>query len=98
MKGILDILIKNKIICKELKPLKIKTRKKIDIYLGVNLKNEYCLIVVIHKKSRILKKDIEEILPLIPEINFKYKKKILLTKAEVCSKVKKFKEWRIIWF
>jgi len=99
MKEILDILIKNKIVCKELKPLKVKTRKKIDIYLGVNLKNEYCLIVVLHKKSRILKKDIEEILPLIPEINFRYKKKILLTKAIVCSKVKEsFKEWRIIWF
>jgi len=99
MKDILEVLIKNKIICKELNPVDVKTRKKIEIFLGINLKNEYCLIVVIHKKSRILKKDIEEIMPLLPDINFRYKKKILLVKAEVCSKVKEFlRDWRIIWF
>jgi len=45
MKETLDLLIKKGIICKELNPLNLKTRKKIKAYLGVNLKNEYCLIL-----------------------------------------------------
>ena len=97
MKEILDLLIKKGIICKELKPLKLNTRKKIAAFLGVNLKNEYCLILKIDKKSRILKKEFEEILQLLPEINFRYKKKILITDAPVCSKTKEIlKEWRML--
>ena len=97
MKEILDILIKNKIICKELNPIKINTRKKIKAYLGVNIKNEYCFILKIDKKSQILKKDIEEYFKILPDINFRYKKKILITSAPICSKSKELlKEWRII--
>ncbi len=96
MKEILELLIKKGIICKELKPLKLNTRKKISAYLGVNLKNEYCLILKIDKKSRILKKEFEEMLKLLPKINFRYKKKILITDAPICSKAKEIiKEWRI---
>jgi len=97
MKDILEILIKKNIICKELKPLKLNTRKKLKAYLGVNLKNEYCLVLKIEKKSRILKKELEEIFKMMPNINFRYKKKILLTSAPICSKAKEMlKEWRVI--
>ncbi len=97
MKKILDLLIKKGIICKELKPLNLNTRKKIKAFLGVNLKNEYCLILKIEKKSRILKKEMEEILKLLPEINFRYKKRILITNAPLCSKTKEIiKKWRIL--
>ncbi len=97
MKEILDILIKNKIICKELNPLKLNTRKKIKAYLGVNMRNEYCFILKIDKKSRIVKKDIEEYFKILPEINFRYKKKILITNAPICSKSKEIlNDWRVI--
>jgi len=99
MKEILDILIKHNIICKELNPVKLNTRKKIKAYLGVNIKNEYCFILKIDKKSRILKKDIEEYFNLLPDINFRYKKKILITNAPVCSKTKELlKDWRVFDF
>lgn len=99
MKEVLDILIKNKILCKELQPIKLNTKKKLKVYLGVNIKNEYCFILQINKKTRILKKDIEEYFKILPEINFRYKKKILITNAPICSKSKELlKEWRIIWF
>ena len=97
MKEILDLLIKNKIICKKLEEIKLNTRKKIKAYLGVNTKNEYCFILVVDKKSRILKKDIEELLKFVPDINFRYKKKILITKAPICSKATEMiKDWRVL--
>ena len=97
MKEILDILIKNKIICKKLDEIKLNTRKKIKAYLGVNIKNEYCFILVVNKKSRLLKKDIEELLKFLPDINFRYKKKILITAAPICSKAKELiKDWRVL--
>ncbi len=97
MKNLLDLLIKNNIVCRELNPVELKTRKKIKAFLGVNIKNEYCFILKIDKKSKILKKDLEEILLLMPEINFKYKKKILITEAEICPKtLKSLKSWRIL--
>lgn len=97
MKEILNLLIKNKIICKKLEEIKLNTRKKIKAYLGVNTKNEYCFILVVDKKSRLLKKDIEELLKFVPDINFRYKKKILITKAPICSKATEMiKEWRVL--
>ena len=97
MKEILDLLIKNKIICKKLEEIKLNTRKKIKAYLGINTKNEYCFILIVEKKSRLLKKDIEELLKFVPEINFRYKKKILITKAPICSKAMELlKDWRVL--
>ena len=97
MKEILNLLIKNKIICKKLEEIKLNTRKKIKAYLGVNTKNEYCFILVVDKKSRLLKKDIEELLKFVPDINFRYKKKILISKAPICSKaMEMIKEWRVL--
>ena len=97
MKEILDLLIKNKIICKKLEEIKLNTKKKIKAYLGINTKNEYCFILIVEKKSRLLKKDIEELLKFVPEINFRYKKKILITKAPICSKAMELlKDWRVL--
>ncbi len=97
MKEILDLLVKNNIICKKLEEIKLNTRKKIKAYLGVNTKNEYCFILIVDKKSRLLKKDIEELLKFVPDINFRYKKKILITKAPICSKAMELiKDWRVL--
>jgi len=55
--------------------------------------------VVLEKKSRFLKKDIETLKEILPNINFRHKKKILILNSQICSKVKEeLKEWRILWF
>ncbi|GAB6046156.1 hypothetical protein JCM11957_17550 [Caminibacter profundus] len=98
MKDIIDLLQKNVIICKKIKKIELNTRKKIKAYLGVNLKNEYCFIVVFEKKSRFLTKDIETLNEILPDINFRYKKKVLILNSPICSKAKKnLKDWRILW-
>jgi len=99
MKEIVDVLQKNRIICKELKELNLNTRKKIKAYLGVNLKNEYCLVVAFYKKSRVLKKDLEVLKEISLPINFRYKRRILILNSQICFKVKEeLKDWRIFWF
>ena len=99
MKELVEFLIKKDVVCKELNEIKLDTRKKIKAYLGVNLKNEYCFILIVNKKSRILKKDIEEFFKFLPNINFRYKKKILITKAPICSKAMELiKDWRVLWY
>jgi len=50
LKDIVDLLQKNGIICKKIEKIELNTRKKIKAYLGVNLKNEYCFLVVFEKK------------------------------------------------
>jgi hypothetical protein len=51
----------------------------------------------VFKKSRFLNKDYEELLKFLPDINFRYKKKILILHSPICSKVKeKTKDWKII--
>jgi hypothetical protein len=97
MKEVVDILRKNNIVCKKLERVNLNTRKKINAYLGVNLKNEYCVVFEIFKKSRFLNKDYEELLKFLPNINFRYKKKILILHSPICSKVKeKMKKWKIV--
>jgi len=97
MKEIVEILRKENIICKKFEKLNFNTRKKINAFLGVNLKSEYCVVFEILKKSRFLNKDYEELLKFLPEINFRYKKKILILNSEICSKTKeKMKDWKII--
>ena len=97
MKKIVDILRKNKIICKKLQKIDLKAKKKINAYLGVNLKDEYCVVFEILKKSKFLSKDYEGLIKFLPEINFRYKKKVLILNSLICSKVKeKMRDWKII--
>ncbi len=99
MKDVVDVLQKNGIICKELKEINLNTRKKIKTYLGVNLKNEYCLVIAFYKKSRILIKDLEILKEINFPVNFRYKKRILILNSQICSKAKEeLKDWRILWF
>jgi len=98
-----NFLFEKNIILKEIENITPKTRKKIEIYLGVDLKNSYYLIIKLNKKSRFLMKDAKELLEFISkierikDINFKYKKRVLILGGEICSKTKEFfKEWRIL--
>jgi len=97
-KLLIELLRKNGIICKKLNEIKLNTRKKLKAYLGVNLKNEYCFVLKLDKKSRFLSKDIDVLYEFMPkEINFRYKKKIVILNGPICSKAKeKISDWKII--
>jgi hypothetical protein len=65
MRAIIDKLQEKKLIFKSLKQIDIKkfgSRKKIHLYLGVNLKNYYSCIIHISKKSCILEKEAVELM------------------------------------
>lgn len=96
MKKIVDFLQKNDLIFKTLKeiaPKDIGSRKKISLYLGVDQKKYYALIMSIEKKSRVLKKEARELMLMHEKIeqyiDSKITKKYILIKAPLCSHAKK---------
>ncbi len=106
MKEIVDILQEKKLLFKKLTPIDVKTlgsRKKISIYLGVDLKKYYACIIHISKKSRILSKEAVELMEFhkkLEEYNdSKINKKYIYIEAPLCSKAKAlFKEAKwVVW-
>ena len=105
MKTIVELLQKKKLIFKSLKPIEIKelgSRKKIDIYLGVDLDSYYACIIHVAKKSRILRKEAMELMEFHNKLEAynesKINKKYIYIQAPLCSKAKAlFKEekWKI---
>ena len=106
MKQIIDYLQQKNIIFKsfkEITPKELGSRKKVEIYLGVNLKGYYTLVMQIEKKSRVLRKEAEELMALHEKlekyIDSSIKKKYIIIKAPLCSKAKallvenKWKVW-----
>ena len=99
MKNLVDLLREEGIVCKKLERYPLDTKKRVRAFLGVNLKDEYCFVLEVEKKSRILRKDIEFFKTLLPDINFRYKRVILVLNGPICSKAKEMiKEWRILWY
>ena len=102
MKEITEKLLNIGLFCKEFEEKKLNSRKKLKVYFGYSIKNEYCVVFEIDRKSRFLQKDVDELEKFILEItnvNFKYKKKILSLNAPLCSKAKdKLNNlgWRVI--
>jgi len=87
---------------KEISPKELGSRKKIKLYLGVDLKEYYALVMVIEKKSRILRKEANELMLLHEKvekyIDSKIKKKYIIIKAPLCSKAKALLEehgWKV---
>ncbi len=105
MKEIVEYLGKKNIIFKSLKeiqPKEIKSRKKVGLYIGVDLKKYYALVMVVEKKSRVLRKDVGEIIELHTRvekyIDSKINKKYIIIKAPLCSHAKAMLEehkWRV---
>ena len=105
MKTIVEILQKKKLIFKSLKPIEVKklgSRKKIDVYLGIDLDSYYACIIHVAKKSRILRKEAVELMEFHKKLEAynesKIKKKYIYIQAPICSKAKAlFKEekWRV---
>jgi len=105
MKEIIHILQEKKLLFKKLKPIELKSlgsRKKINLYLGVDLKKYYACIIHINKKSKILSKEALELMEIHKKLEVfndsKINKKYLYVQAPLCSKAKAlFKEekWRV---
>ena len=95
MRTIVDKLQEHKFIFKSFKPIlpkELGSRKKIDIYLGVDTKNYYAIILYIAKKSRILRKEAGELMHFHEKLEAfnesAIKKKYIYIQAPLCSKAK----------
>jgi len=95
MKKIVEYLqIKNIIFkfFKEVTPKELGSRKKIEIYVGVDLKGYYAVVMRVEKKSRVLGKEVGELMALHEKletyIDSRIKKKYIIIKAPLCSKAK----------
>jgi hypothetical protein len=99
MKDLVEFLAKNNIVFKSLKAIlssQLESRKKINIYLGVDLKNNYCCLFQINKKSRFITKDANEIIDLTQKLEVfnesKIKCRYIVISSPLCSKAKRFLE------
>jgi len=105
MKVIVEYLQKKNIIFKSLKeltPKELGSRKKVSLYVGVDLKGYYALVMDLEKKSRVLRKEAEELMLLHEKlekyIDSKISKKYIIIKAPLCSKAKALLEeygWKV---
>ncbi len=105
MKRIVEYLQEKHIIFKSLKsitPKELGSRKKIELYLGVDLKGFYAVVMSVEKKSRVLRKEAEELMLLHEKlekyIDSSIKKKYIIIKAPLCSKAKAMLEehgWKV---
>lgn len=105
MKEIVEYLQTKNIIFKSLKeisPKELGSRKKIALYLGVDLKGYYALVMQLEKKSRVLQKEVKELMALHEKteryVDTKIMKKYIVIEAPLCSKAKAFMEengWKV---
>jgi len=87
----------------KIEPNTIGSRKRVEIYLGVDLKSRYTLLFVIERKSRIVVSDVETLSKLASMVE-KYKdivvkKRFLIYGAPLCSHARKRMEaegWRVL--
>lgn len=105
MKTIIDYLQQKNIIFKSFKEITLKelgSRKKIQLYVGVDLKGYYAVVMKLEKKSRVLRKEAGELMRLHEKlekyIDSSIKKKYIIIKAPLCSKAKLLLEeykWKV---
>ena len=105
MKEIVEFLQQKNIIFKSFKeivPKEIGSRKKVGLYIGVDLKGYYALVILLEKKSRVLQKEAKELMALHEKIEVhiesKINKKYIIIKAPLCSKAKALLEesgWKV---
>lgn len=106
MKEIVEYLQQKNIIFKSLKEIMSKelgSRKKVKLYLGIDLKGYYALVMNVEKKSRVLRKEAGELLVLHEKleryIDSKVTKKYIIIKAPLCSHAKAMLEehgWKVM--
>ena len=105
MKKTVEFLTQKNLIFKSFKevlPKELGSRKKVQLFIGVNLESYYIFVMKVEKKSRVLSKEIEEFFALHEKlekhIDSKIKKKYIIIESPLCSKAKKLLEehqWRV---
>ncbi len=105
MKAMVEYLHTRGLIFKsfrEITPKELGSRKQVTLYLGVDLKGYYALVMEISKKSRILRKEADELMRLHTTleqyIQSRITKQYLRVNAPLCSHAKtKLEEagWRV---
>ena len=95
MKGLVNLLLKKSYIYKSLKEIDKKTlntRKKIEIYEGIDTNSYYAAIFILVQKSRFLRKNADDLVILFEKLkvvqDHNYKRKILIYQMPICSKAK----------
>ena len=106
MKAIVEEMRSKNIICKSLEevtPKVLGSRKKVSLYVGIDLKSYYCMMIKLTKKSRVLRKEAEELMALHEKMeaykNTKITKKYIWIEAPLCSKAKALLEehgWKVM--
>jgi len=105
MKKIVEVCREREMIFRSLKPIDLKSlgsRKRIQLFLGVDIKQYYHTVIYIEKKSRILRKEAEELMGFHARLerlhDTKIVKKCIIIKAPLCSKAKQLlveRGWRV---
>jgi len=105
MKKIVEKMNQKNLICKSLEeilPKELGSRKKVALYVGINLKGYYCLVMKLSKKSRVLRKEATELMALHERMesykDTKIMKKYIWIEAPLCSKAKALLEehnWKV---
>jgi len=105
MKKIVEQMNQKNLICKslvEVLPKELGSRKKVALYMGVDLKGYYCLVMKLSKKSRVLRKEATELMGIHEKMesykDTKIMKKYIWIEAPLCSKAKALLEehnWKV---
>ena len=105
MKEIVEFFQERGIVFKSFKvipPKALGSRKKVAIFIAVDLKGYYADVMWLEKKSRVLRKEAEELMRLHESleryIDSSIKQKYIIIKAPLCSKAKALLEengWRV---
>lgn len=95
MKELVEQMKQKNLICKSLEevlPKALGSRKKVLLYVGIDLKGYYCLVMKLSKKSRVLRKEATELMALHEKLesykDTKITKKYIWIEAPLCSKAK----------
>ena len=106
MKQLVEQLLRHKFIFKSIKEINKKrllTTKKINVYEAVDMDGYYIGIFSIKRKSRFLRKNIDDVEKLYEQLkrvqDHNFKKRIILYNMPFCSKAQKEltqKKWILI--
>ena len=95
MKPIVDRLQAHGIVCRKLTPVSPKelgSRKKVTLYLGTDLEGYRCSVMVLEKKSRVVRKEAEELIALHAKLmayaDTMIPKRYIRIDAPLCSKAR----------
>jgi hypothetical protein len=95
MKDIVEFFAQKGIVFKSLKailPKELNSRKRVEIYLGVDLQGYFVMVMKLEKSSRVLRKEVEGLFDLHSRLerlcDSSIKKRYIIINAPLCSKAK----------